>query len=53
MRSTSAATCAGSRWSVGTAIPRPPAAVTSSAVSSIVSGRSISERRSRVLRPVQ
>src|ERR687898_1001339 len=33
-------------------MPWPPAAVTSSAVSSIVSGRSISERRSRVLRPV-
>ena len=29
----------GTRWSVGTAIPVPPAAVTSSAVSSIVSGR--------------
>src|SRR5829696_10555807 len=33
-------------------MPWPPAAVTSSAVSSIVSGRSTSERRSRVLRPV-
>ena len=31
----------------------PPAALTSSAVSSIVSGRLYSERRSRVLRPVQ
>ena len=30
----------------------PPAAVTSSAVSSMVSGRSISERPARVLRPV-
>ena len=37
----------------GDAIPAPPAAVTSSAVSSIVSGRSYSERRSLVLRPVQ
>ena len=35
-----------------TAMPVPPAAVTSSAVSSIVSGRSYSERRSRVVRPV-
>ena len=43
----------GSRWSTATAMPSPPAAVTSSAVSSIVSGRSTSERRSRVLRPVQ
>src|SRR3712207_5399529 len=34
-------------------MPVPPAAVTSSAVSSIVSGRSYSERWSRVLRPVQ
>src|SRR5215208_5859144 len=33
-------------------MPRPPAASTSSAVSSIVSGRSYSERRSRVDRPV-
>ena len=33
--------------------PWPPAASTSSAVSSIVSGRSYSERRSRVERPVQ
>ena len=33
--------------------PAPPAAVTSSAVSSIVSGRLISERDARVLRPVQ
>ena len=32
-------------------MPVPPAASTSSAVSSIVSGRSYSERRSRVLRP--
>src|SRR5687768_7924556 len=34
-------------------MPVPPAEVTSSAVSSIVSGRSYSERRSRVLRPGQ
>src|SRR4051812_3018007 len=52
MRSTRAATCAGSRWSTATAMPSPPASVTSSAVCSIVSGRSTSERRSRVLRPV-
>ena len=45
MRWTSASTCAGSRWSTSTAIPLPPAASTSSAVSSIVSGRSYSERR--------
>ena len=53
MRPTSASTCAGSRWSASTAMPLPPAAVTSSAVSSIVSGRSYSERRARVLRPLQ
>ena len=53
MRRTSASTSPGSRWSTATAIPVPPAAVTSSAVSSIVSGRSYSDRRSRVLRPVQ
>src|SRR5690606_2763287 len=52
MRRTSAATCAGSRWSTRTAIPSPPAAVTSSAVSSMVSGRSISDRCDRVDRPV-
>lgn len=34
-------------------MPRPPAAVTRSAVSSIVSGRFIGERPSRVVRPVQ
>ena len=34
-------------------MPVPPAASTSSAVSSIVSGRSYSERCARVLRPVQ
>src|ERR687890_33665 len=34
-------------------MPSPPASVTRSAVSSIVSGRSISERCSRVVRPVQ
>ncbi len=42
-----------SRWSVGTAMPWPPSPVTSSAVSSIVSGRSYSERAERVVRPVQ
>ena len=36
-----------------TAMPSPPRAVTISAVSSMVSGRSYSERRSRVVRPVQ
>ncbi|BBG02157.1 hypothetical protein PSA01_12000 [Pseudonocardia saturnea] len=38
---------------MGTAIPVPPAAVTSSAVSSIVSGLPYSDARSRVVRPVQ
>ena len=52
MRSARRATCAGSRWSTATAMPSPPAALTSSAVSSIVSGLSTSERRWRVLRPV-
>ena len=33
-------------------MPVPPAALTSAAVSSMVSGRLYSERRSRVLRPV-
>lgn len=53
MRWTSASTCAGCRWSTSTAIPSPPAASTNSAVSSIVSGRSYSERRFLVVRPVQ
>src|SRR5437764_11219280 len=35
------------------ATPVPPSAVTSSAVSSIVSGRLYAERAARVLRPVQ
>src|SRR5262249_50080858 len=52
IRSTSAATCCGSVWSTLTGMPTPPRAVTRSAVSSMVSGRSISERPSRVLRPV-
>src|SRR6185369_3888958 len=34
-------------------MPRPPAASTSAAVSSIVSGRFISDRCDRVVRPVQ
>ena len=38
-RSKRARTSASSIWSTRSAIPRPPAAVTSSAVSSIVSGR--------------
>lgn len=33
-------------------MPRPPASVTRPAVSSIVSGRSYSERQARVVRPV-
>ena len=41
MRSTSCSTCSGTRWSTWTAIPLPPAAETSSAVSSMVSGRRI------------
>src|SRR5215213_7219074 len=52
MRPTRVRTCSGSRWSTRTAMPRPPARSTSSAVSSIVSGRSYSERSSRVDRPV-
>ena len=52
MRATSSTTSSATRWSTGTAMPVPPAASTSSAVSSIVSGRSISERRERVERPV-
>ena len=40
IRSASAATWAGSRWSTGTAMPVPPSSVTSAAVSSMVSGRS-------------
>ena len=53
MRATRAATAPGSRWSTATAMPRPPAAVTSSAVSSMVSGRLYSLRAAAVLRPVQ
>ncbi|GDY52977.1 hypothetical protein SVIO_036000 [Streptomyces violaceusniger] len=53
IRSTSARTRSGSRWSVGTAMPVPPAAVISSAVSSMVSvARPTSLTRSRVVRPV-
>src|SRR4051812_11552147 len=52
-RATRSATSPGSRWSTRTAMPVPPAAETRSAVSSIVSGRSYSERRVRVERPVQ
>jgi hypothetical protein len=52
MRSISAATSSASAWSQRTATPSPPAAVTSSAVSSIVSGRSIGERAVRVERPL-
>ena len=53
MRATRAATASDSRWSTATAMPRPPASVTSSAVRSMVSGRSYSLRFCRVLRPVQ
>ena len=52
IRSTSARTSSASAWSQRTAMPSPPAAVTSSAVSSIVSGRSIGERPARVERPL-
>jgi hypothetical protein len=52
MRATSARTSSLTKWSTTTAMPVPPAAVMSSAVSSIVSARSTSERRPRVLRPV-
>ncbi len=52
MRATRASTWSGTRWSTGTAIPVPPASSTSSAVSSIVSGRFISDRCDRVVRPV-
>src|SRR5262245_47202266 len=51
-RSTRPDTCSGTRWSTGTAMPRPPACSTSAAVSSMVSGRFISERCSAVVRPV-
>jgi hypothetical protein len=52
-RSTRAATAAGSSWSTTRAVPCPPAAASSSPVSSIVSGRPISERPvTRLLRPV-
>ena len=44
MRSTSRSTSSGREWSTCTGIPRPPASSTSSAVSSIVSARFITER---------
>jgi hypothetical protein len=52
MRRINAATSSGSEWSQRTATPLPPAAVTSSAVSSIVSGRFIGERPDLVERPL-
>lgn len=52
IHSISAHTCTATRWSTSTAIPCPPAASTSAAGSSIVSGRFISERAARVVCPV-
>lgn len=52
-RSKRARTSASTRWSTRTAMPWPPAFVTRSAVSSMVSGRAISLAAPRVLRPVQ
>jgi hypothetical protein len=52
MRWARAATSEGTIWSQRTAIPRPPAAVSSSAVSSMVSGLPSGLRVCRVLRPV-
>jgi hypothetical protein len=52
IRVTSARTCSGTRWSTRTAMPRPPASSTRVAVSSIVSGRFISDRWDWVVRPV-
>ena len=49
-RSKSASTCASSRWSQRTAMPRPPAASTSAAVAPIVPGSGASPSRS--VRPV-
>ena len=52
-RSNSRSTSDSTVWSVRTAMPRPPSAVTISAVSSIVSGRPSVAGRPRTLRPVQ
>ena len=52
-RAKSSSTSASMVWSVRTAIPRPPSAVTSSAVSSSVSVRPGVAGRPRTLRPVQ
>ena len=52
-RAKSRSTSSSTVWSVRTAIPRPPSAVTISAVSSIVSGRPAVAGRPRALRPVQ
>src|SRR6266508_2597514 len=52
MRSKTASTCASSVWSQRKAMPVPPRAVTSSAVSSIVPGRPSVVGCPRTLRPV-
>ena len=52
-RAKSCATSHSIMWSVRTAMPRPPSAVTNAAVSSIVSGRPGVAGRPRTLRPVQ
>src|SRR6266571_3550437 len=52
IRRARASTSDATRWSQRTAMPWPPALVTSSAVSSIVSGRSSGLRECRVVRPV-
>src|SRR5262249_25909087 len=52
IRVTSARTSSCTRWSTWTAIPRPPVSSTRVAVSSIVSGRFISDRLDRLVRPV-
>jgi hypothetical protein len=52
MRSNSASTCASSEWSQRTAMPMPPRAVSSSAVSSIVPGRPSVVGSPRTLRPL-
>jgi hypothetical protein len=53
IRAAKLCTWPGSRWSAAIAMPMPPSCPTNSAVSSIVSTRSYSDRRDLVLRPVQ
>ena len=53
IRPNSRSTSGSTVWSVRTAIPRPPAAVTSAAVSSIVSVRPAVAGLPSTLRPVQ